>query len=202
MVPLHDTMRAIIATDFAGHLRKLIWFTENKTGISAGLYDRKTNAHATYHVDGTYHQKLTHRGRIIKFPTTERKPPLQSITIKEQLLGTAAFYADTIMNRLPRFTPDGRADIIVILGQSVFSNIRCAAFNSYILHRNHEAAFLKDAYSLYEDESFMLVTVNVFGLDLFPDHKVGVIVYKGKGTVKEPNETKATKRVSVTGLNQ
>ena len=106
-----------------------------------------------------------------------------SITAKQQLLGTAAFYADDTMTRLPRFTPDGRVDTIVVLGQSLFSNIRCAAFNSYILHRNHESAFLGDAYSTYEDGSFTLVAVNVFGLEFFPDHKVGMIIYKGRGTI-------------------
>ncbi|MBZ5637044.1 MAG: hypothetical protein LAO55_28300 [Acidobacteriia bacterium] len=176
-------MRAIICTDYSGHLRKLIWLTENKTGISAGICEPATNPHATYHIDGTYHHKLTHRGRTVKMSTPEKRAPLVSITAKQQLLGTAAFYADDTMTRLPRFAPDGRADTIVVLGQSVFSDIRCAAFNSYILHRNHESAFLGDAYSNYEDGSFTLVAVNVFGLEFFPDHKVGLIMYKGRGTM-------------------
>ena len=176
-------MRAIICTDYAGHLRKLIWLTENKTGISAGICEPDTNPHATYHVDGTYHHKFTHRGRTVKMSTPEKRVPLASITAKQQLLGTAAFYAEDTMTRLPRFAPDGRADTIVVLGQSVFSNIRCAAFNSYILHRNHESAFLGDAYSNYEDGSFTLVAVNVFSLEFFPDHKVGLIMYKGRGTM-------------------
>jgi hypothetical protein len=157
--------------------------TENKTGISAGICEPETNPHATYHVDGTYHHKLAVRGRTVKISTPEKKTPLVSITSKQQLLGTAAFYADDTMTRLPRFTRDRRANTIIVLGQSVFSNIRCAAFNSYILHRNHESAFLRDAYSAYEDRSFTLVAVNVFGLDFFPDHKVGMIIYKGRGTV-------------------
>lgn len=177
-------MRAILATDYGGQLRKLIWFTENKTGISAGICDKKANPHATYHVDGAYHHKITSRGRIIKV-APEKKRPLLSIADKEQLLGTAAFYDGAIMNRLPRFTPDGRATTVIVLGQSVFSNIRCAAFNSHILHRDYEEAFLIDAYSSYEDGSFMLVAVNVFALDLFPDHKVGVVVYKGRGASEQ-----------------
>ena len=51
-------MRAIIATDFDGRLRKLVWITENATGVSAGICEGKPNPHATYHVDGTYHCKL------------------------------------------------------------------------------------------------------------------------------------------------
>ncbi len=178
-------MRAIICTDYSGHLRKLLWLTENRTGVSAGICGPDSDAHATYHVDGTYHHKLTHRGRRVTISTPERKIPLASITAKEQLLGTAVFYADDTMKRLPLFTPDGRADAIVILGQSVFSNIRCAAFNSYILHRNHESAFLGDAYSTYENGSFTLVAVNVFGLEFFPDHQIGMIMYKGRGTIDQ-----------------
>ena len=102
-----------------------------------------------------------------------------SITAKQQLLGTAAFYADDTNDTASRFAPDGRADTIVVLGQSVFSN----TFNSYILHRNHESAFLGDAYSTYENGSFTLVAVNVFGLEFFPDRKVGMIMYKGRGTI-------------------
>ena len=173
-------MRAIICTDYAGHLRKLIWVTENKTGVSAGTCERDTNSHATYHVDGTYHNKLTHRGETLALWPT-KKVPLASIKAKEQLPGAAAFYAEDTMGLLPLFTLDDRADCMVILGQSVFNNIRCAAFNSYILHRTHETDFLRDAYSCYENGSFTLVAVNVFSLELFPDHKVGMIVYNGRG---------------------
>lgn len=183
-------MRAIICTDYSGHLRKLIWLTENETGISAGICERDTNPHATYHVDGTYHLKLTHRGRGVK-TNTEKKMPLASITVKQPLLVTAAFYAHDTMNRLPLFKPDGRADTIVILGQSVFSGIRCAAFSTYILHRNHESAFLADAYSTYENGSFTLVAVNVFGLAFFPEHKVGMIVYKGRGEIGQQSLERA-----------
>jgi hypothetical protein len=172
-------MRAVICTDYANQLRKLIWVTENKTGISAGICERDANPHATYHVDGTYHHKLTHRGQTLTLSPT-KKVPLASIKPKEQLLGTAAFYAEDTMRLLPLFTPDGRADSMVILSQSVFSDIRCAAFNSYILHRDHEADFLKDTYAHYECDSFMLVAVNIFGLEFFPDHKVGMIVYRGR----------------------
>jgi hypothetical protein len=172
-------VRIIFATDFRGHLRKVLWFTENKTGISAGICDSKANPHATYHLNGTYHHKVTTRGGEKLKIGTEHKKPLSSITSKEQLLGTATFYSNNIMARLPRYTPDGRADAMVILGQSVFHGIACASFASYILHRSHENAFIADAYSAYEDQLFTLVTVNVFALDLFPNLKVGVIVYRG-----------------------
>ncbi len=172
-------MRALICTNYSGHLRKLIWVTENKTGVFAGICESETDPHASYHADGTYHHKLVHRGeKMTIFP--QKKPQLASIPSKEQLLGTAAFYAEDTMSRLPLFTPDGRANSMVILSQSVFSNIRCAAFNSYILHRDHETDFLNETYSHYENDSFMLVTVNVFGLEFFPNHKVGMIVYKGR----------------------
>jgi hypothetical protein len=36
-------MRAIIATDFDGYLRKLIWLTENQTGVSTGICERTPN---------------------------------------------------------------------------------------------------------------------------------------------------------------
>jgi hypothetical protein len=45
-------MRAIIATDFRGTLRKVLWLTENRTGVSAGICERAPDPHATYHVDG------------------------------------------------------------------------------------------------------------------------------------------------------
>ena len=175
-------MRAIICTDYSGHLRKLLWLTENRTGISAGICEPDTNPHATYHVDGTYHHKLTHLDRTVKMSTPEKKTPLVSITTKQQLLGTAAFYVNDTMDRLLPFAPDGRADTIVVLGQSLFSNVHCAAFNSYIFHRSHESPFLDEAYSTYENGSFTLVALNIFGLRYFPDHKVGMIIYKGRGT--------------------
>ena len=181
-------MRAIVATDFRGHLRKVLWFTENKSGISAGICDSKTNPHATYHLDGTYHHRITSRGRNLKI-ASERKKPLLSISAEEQLLGTAAFYDENIMARLPRYTPDGRADIVIVLGQSIFSGIACASFNSHIIPRSHEEKFIADAYSAYEDESFTLVSVNVFALDLFDRLKIGVVVYRGGKVLGLPQKT-------------
>ncbi len=173
------SVRAIIATDFGGHLRKLVWLTESQTGISAGIYERTPNPHATYHADGTFHVKITSRGRTIK-PLTEKKCPLRMIATQDQLLGTAAFYSKDVMIRLPRFRPDRRIDALLVLGQSVFSDINCASFNIAVVHRDHEAVFIKGAYSSYEDPSFMLVAVNLFALDYFVDHRIGVIIYKGR----------------------
>lgn len=176
-------MRAIVCTDFAGTLRKLIWITENRTGISAGICDASANPHATYHVDGTYHHKLTQRGRTLKV-LPSKKTPIVDIGGQEQLLGTAAFYVEDTMKRLPEFSPDGRAWSTVVLGQSVFQGIGAAAFNTYIIHRNVEPKFLEEAYTQYDSGNFLLVTVQMFSLASFRDHKVGLIVYRGKGNVE------------------
>ena len=176
-------VRAIIATDFHGQLRKLVWLTENKTGISAGICEGIPDPHVTYHVDGKYHHKLTSKGRLLTiFP--EKRVPLRSISTQAQLFGTAAFYDDAIMKRLPVFNPNRRVDALLVLGQSVFSDIGCASFNICVLHRSYEAKFVSNAYSSYEDPSFMVVAVNLFGLHIFTDHQLGVIIYKGK---KSPN---------------
>jgi hypothetical protein len=73
-------------------------------------------------------------------------------------------------------------DSLLVLGQSVFSDIACASFNIDIVHRTHEANFVAGAYSSYEDKSFMLVAVNLFALHWFTDHQIGVIIYKGRTT--------------------
>jgi len=170
-------MRAIIATDFGGHLLKLIWLTENKTGASAGICDRIPNPHATYHKDGTYHYKITSKGRVLKiFP--EKRAPLRAIATTEQLLSTATFYLHDIMTRLPRFSPNRRVDALLVLGQSVFSDIACASFSICIVHRAYEAKFVTEAYSSYEDGSFMVVAVNLFALHELTEHQLGVIIYK------------------------
>jgi hypothetical protein len=176
-------VRAIIATDFRGQLRKLVWLTENKTGVSAGICEGIPDPHATYHVDGRYHHKVTSKGQLLTmFP--EKRVPLRSISAKAQLFGTSALYDDAIMKRLPIFTPNRRVDALLVLGQSVFRDIACASFNIYVLHRSYEAKFVSEAYSSYEDSSFMVVAVNLFGLHIFTDHQLGVIIYKGK---KSPN---------------
>jgi hypothetical protein len=123
-------MRAIIATDFDGYLRKLIWLTENQTGVSAGICERTPNPHATYHADGRFHCKIKSKGRVLKL-TSQKKPPLTAIATTEQLLGTASFYVENTMKRLPRFRPDRRVDALLVLGQSVFRDIGCASFNIY-----------------------------------------------------------------------
>ena len=110
----------------------------------------------------------------------EKRTPIRSIADQTQLFGTDAFYSKAIMNRLPVFKPNRRIDALLVLGQSVFSDIACASFNIYIIHRSHEAKFVAEAYSFYEDQSFMVVAVNLFGLQIFSDHQVGVIIYKGK----------------------
>jgi hypothetical protein len=174
-------MRAIIATDFEGQLRKLVWLTEYDDGVSAGICDAKHDPHATYHVDGTYHHKLTKKGHVLEiFP--EKKLPLRDVAVEQQLLGTGFAYSDDIMARLPQFTPDRRADVLLVLAQSVFSDVGYLAFNIYIIHRSHEPAFLTQAYSCYEEKSYMLVTVNLFGLEFFTDHQLGVIIYKRRVT--------------------
>lgn len=123
--------------------------------------------------------------RCAKKPRLGVRPRGQVITVKEQLFGISAFYEDRPMSYLPAFSPDSRVNTLVVLGQYIFNNIRCAAFNSYIPHRSHESAFIVGAYSSYEDDSFMLIAVNVFALDLFPDDKVGVIAYKGKASLPQ-----------------
>ena len=172
-------MRAIIATDFGGVLRKLLWITENKSGISAGICERKPDPHATYHHDGTYHHKVRNKRRLLTI-APEKRVPLRAISREAQLFGTAAFYSDTIMSRLPVFTPNRRVDALLVLGQSVFRDIGCASFNVSILHRSHEAKFVAKAYTSYEDDSFMIVSVQLFGLQIFTDHQVGVVIYKGR----------------------
>src|ERR1700730_3183264 len=114
-------MRAIIATDFNGQLRKLIWLTENKTGISAGSCEKAPNLHATYHPDGKLNRKVTVKGRVLNIKP-EKKIPLREIAAKEQLLGTGFFYVNNIMRSLPKFTPDRRVDALLVLGQSIFKD--------------------------------------------------------------------------------
>lgn len=172
-------MRAIIATDFDGHLRKLIWLTENKVGVSAGICEGTPDPHATYHADRRFHCKITRKGRVLKL-LSEKKSPLVTITTMEQLLGTASFYAEDIMKRLPPFKPDRRVDALLVLGQSVFRDIACASFNIYIVNRDHEAQFVEHAYSSFEVGDFMLVAVNLFKLELFTGHELGVVIYKGR----------------------
>jgi hypothetical protein len=172
-------MRAIIATDFDSHLRKLVWITENYTGVSAGICEGGPDPHATYHIDGTHHCKIRSKGRVLTL-MREKKCPLQTIQSQQQLLGTAAFYSDDTMKRLPRLTPDPRLDALLVLGQSVFRDIGCASFNISLLHRGWESGFITDAYSSYEGGSFMLVAVHLLPLARFPDQNVGVVIYKGR----------------------
>jgi hypothetical protein len=176
-------MRAIIATDFDGQLRKLIWLTEYENGVSAGICDPEHNPHASYHPDGTFHCKFTKEERVLKF-IDEKKLPLNELALEQQLLGTGFAYSDDIMRRLPQFTPDPRLDVLQVLAQSVFSDVGYLAFHIYIMHRSHETAFLTNAYSSYEDKSFMLVTVNLFRLEFFTDHQLGMIIYKRRVTNK------------------
>jgi len=172
-------MRAIIATDFESKLRKLLWITENSTGVSAGICERQPNSHATYHIDGTFHCKIRSKGRVLKL-MRQQKPPLNAITSQQQLLGTAAFYADNTMTRLPLLTSDTRVDTLLVLGRSVFRDIDSASFNISILHRSFESRFIDDAYSSYEDGSFLLVAVHLLPLTRCPQQRVGVVIYKGK----------------------
>jgi hypothetical protein len=172
-------MRAIIATDFDSRLRKLVWITENSTGVSAGICEGKPDPHATYHVNGTHHCKIRIRGRVLTI-FREKKSPLHEIHSEQQLLGTAAFYANETMRRLPMLNSDPRLDTLLVLGQSVFRDINCASFNISIVHPNRESAFIDRAYSSYEDGSFMLVAVHLFPLVRFPEQKIGVVIYKGR----------------------
>jgi hypothetical protein len=132
-------------------------------------------------VDGTCHHKITSQGRVSQiFP--EKKAPLRDIATEQQLLGTGFAYTDDIIARLPQFTPDRRADVLLVLAQSVFTDVGYLAFNICIIHRSHEPAFLTQPYFSYEDKSYMLVTVNLFGLQFFTDHQLGVIIYKRRVT--------------------
>ena len=108
-----------------------------------------------------------------------------------QLFGTAAFYSEAVMKRLPVFTPNRRVDALLVLGQSVFRDIECASFSIHVIHRSYEANVITGAYSSHEDSSFMVVAVNLFGLHIFTDHQLGVIIYKGK---KPPASNRAMQR--------
>ena len=73
-----------------------------------------------------------------------------------------------------------RVDTLLVLGRSVFRDIDCASFNISILHRSFESRFIDDAYSSYEDGSFLLVAVHLLPLTRCPQQRVGVVIYKGK----------------------
>lgn len=73
------------------------------------------------------------------------------------------------MKRLPVFAPDRRLDALIVLGQPVFSDIACASFSIYVLHRSYETKFVSEA-------SFMVVAVNLFALHIFTDQQLGVII--------------------------
>ena len=83
-------MRAIIATDFRRTLRKVLWLTENRTGVSAGICERAPDPHATYHVDGMYHHRVRSKGRLLTI-APEKRTPIRSIADQTQLFGTDAF---------------------------------------------------------------------------------------------------------------
>jgi hypothetical protein len=172
-------MRAIITTDFESQLRKVVWITENATGASAGICERKPNPHATYHIDGTHHCRIRSKGRMLKV-FEEKKSPLAEIRGKQPLLVTGAFYAANTMRHLPQLSSDPRVDTLLILGQAVFRDIGCASFSIAILHQSCESAFIDDAYSSYEDQLFTLVAVHLLPLVRFPAQKIGVVIYKGR----------------------
>jgi hypothetical protein len=171
-------MRAIIATDFASQLRKLLWITENNSGVSAGIYDKEADPHATYHVDGTHHFKVKRAGRT--HTLKKKKRLLTSIDTEEGVLNTSAYYTENVMKRLPKFTSDERADILIVIGRSVFHDIGSASFEFSIIHRSYEPQFIREAYSSYQHQNFILISVNVFALQRFTSHKVGVLIYKGR----------------------
>ena len=172
-------MRAIIATDFDSHLRKVVWITENATGVSAGICERRPNPHATYHIDGTYHCRIKTKGRSLTL-FQEKKCPLTEIEKLQPLLVTGAFYADNTMRRLPRLSSDARVDTLLVLAQDVFRDIGCASFSISIFHQSCESRFIDDAYSSYKDGSFMLVDIHLLPLVRCPEQKVGVVIYKGR----------------------
>jgi len=173
-------MRAFVCTDFENERRNLVWLTEYNTGVSVGLYDGDADPHATYHTDGTFHHKVRSRGTRFCISGSQSKPPLSKIPEEEQLLNTCVFYSKDIMSRHTKFKPDPRTSVVVVLPHSLFLGNNAIALNSSIINRTHEEVFIQHAYDSHRDGSFKLVAIHVFALDLFPNHKVGLVVYTGK----------------------
>src|SRR6266481_5737474 len=117
---------------------------ENRTGVSAGICERAPDPHATYHVDGMYHHRVRSKGRLLTI-APEKRTPIRSIADQTQLFGTAAFYSEAIMNRLPVFKPNRRVDALLVLGQWLFSATAWPSFNFFITPRSHEANFGAEA---------------------------------------------------------
>src|SRR5437667_9822760 len=99
-----------------------------------------------------YHQMVRRKERL-RTIAPEKRTPIRSIADQTRLFGTDAFYSEAIMNRLPVFKPNRRVDALLVLGQSVFSDIACTSINIYIIHRSHEAKVVAGVCSLYEDTS-------------------------------------------------
>ena len=174
-------MRAFICTDFESEFRRLVWLTEFKSGVSVGLYNGKSDPHATYHTDGTFQHKITTSRGVVCIQDSKKKPALVEITQKEQLLNTSVEYNDVIMSRHTIFKPDHRTRAVVFLPHALFLGTNAIALNSSIINCKYEEDYIQHAYDdFYQDKSFKLVAVYVLALDLFTNHKVGLIIYTGK----------------------
>jgi hypothetical protein len=172
-------MRAFVCTDYDSTIRKLVWLNESRAGVYVGMYDEKKNPHTSYHADGRHQTKITLGGKKVEVFREHRKP-ITSISGHQQIMGHAAFYADSTMRRLPQFESESKETAFFLIGRAIFRHVDALAMNTFIVKRQYEAQFLKRMYADYQSDSYELVAVSTFRLEHFPSHNVSIVLYRVK----------------------
>ncbi len=172
------TMRGFICTDYEGQLFKVVWFTEGKMGVSVGYYDKKIEVHSTYHTDGAVHVKIN--GEKVPGSFSKKCAPIKEIQNAGNITGGAVSYSGKFFSLTMPFQSYKRADVVALMSHAIWKEIGAMAFNASIVSSKWEHDFLRQQYNDYQDKSFDLVSVNLFQLDHFPNHKIAIVFYRGK----------------------
>ena len=174
----YEKFRLFICVNYQGKPYKLIWFNEDSTGVYIGLYGLVQGVHFSYHQDGIKHFKIPdskeylqeHQGLPIAQITDFAQITFQAIPLYPQMMA--------ITGNEYRQDDKNSTNAIFIEG-SIFSE-GMIGLSSYLINRKSEQIFVDYLYSDTFQPHYEILVCNIFALNFFPQHKLGLIILKGK----------------------
>lgn len=165
-------MRLTIGTRFETRFYRLIWITESKSGCYIGLFGAE-DMHLSYHADGTKHFR---KGRSSPIEQ-HRSDPIDRLNDCRDILHTGIPITGAWFSERTEFRSDAKTVAVQLLDSRLFEGYDTLTVDVFLMHRDAEQTFLERVIALEKARpNHQLVLTDVFALDEFPAHKLGLLL--------------------------
>ena len=175
---VYEKFRLFICINYQGKPYKLMWFNEDAKGVYIGHYGMVQGAHFSYHQDGIKHFKIPNSKEYLQ---EHQGLPIAQITDFAQI----GFHAIPLYPQMMAITgneyrhDDKYSTNAIFIEGSIFSE-DMIGLSSFLINRKSEQVFVDYLYSNTFQPHYEILVCNIFTLNFFPQHKLGLIIQKRK----------------------